>query len=186
MTDLIKSSEESNPILPLRNTVLFPQQIIPIYIGRDQSLKLIDDLPENGDKKIIVVAQRDGSIENPKSEDLFEWGTLALVMRVFNMPDKQKSAIVQGIARIKITKYYQSTPYFIGTGIRFDDPEDHSVELEAMMTNLHSIYQKLVDVAPYLSNEQYKQVTSITHPGKYADRAVSVMNISTEEKQKIL
>ena len=186
MPDLVSVKGDALPILPLRNTVLFPQQIIPIYIGRDQSLKLIEDLPENGDKKIIVVAQRDGSIENPTSDDLFEWGTLATVMRVFNMPDKQKSAIVQGIARIKIVKITQSDPFFIGNGIRFDDPEDQSVELEAMMSNLHGIYQKLVDVAPYLSNEQYKQVTSITHPGKYADRAVSVMNISTEEKQKIL
>ncbi len=186
MTKIESVQENNYPILPLRNTVLFPQQIIPIYIGRDQSLRLIDDLPSTGKKMIVVVAQKDGEIENPTSDDLYEWGTLAVVMKVFNIPDKQKSAIVQGIARVKIIKFTKSEPYFKGNVIRFDDPDKHSVELEAMMTNLQSLYRKLVDTAPYLTNEQYKQVAGISHPGKYADRAVSVMNISTEEKQNIL
>ncbi|MBT3250383.1 MAG: endopeptidase La [Candidatus Marinimicrobia bacterium] len=186
MSDLVKTDDKIYPILPLRNTVLFPQQIIPIYIGRSQSLNLIADLPSSGKKMIIVVAQKDGSVETPTSDDLFEWGTLAIVMRVFNMPDKQKSAIVQGIGRVRITQFTESKPYFKGNIMRFDDPDDSSVELKALMTNLQVVYEKLVDVAPYLSNEQFKQVTSISHPGKYADRAISVMNIATEEKQKIL
>ena len=71
---------EIYPVLPLRNTVLFPQQIIPIYVGREQSLKLIADLPRGGKKYIVVGAQKDGSIENPKVPDLYEYGTLAMVM----------------------------------------------------------------------------------------------------------
>ena len=93
---------EIYPILPLRNTVLFPQQIIPIYVGREQSLKLIEDLPKGGKKYIVVVAQKDGSIENPKGSDLYEYGTLAMVMKVFDMPDKSRSAIVQGLERVKV------------------------------------------------------------------------------------
>ena len=72
--------------MPLRNTVLFPQQVIPIYVGREKSLKLIEELdPEN--KHIVVVAQQDGSVEDPKQEDLYSYGTLALVLKVFDMPD---------------------------------------------------------------------------------------------------
>ena len=71
---------EIYPVLPLRNTVLFPQQIIPIYVCRKQSLQLIADLPKGGKKYIVVVAQKDGSIENPKGTDLYEYGTLAMVM----------------------------------------------------------------------------------------------------------
>ncbi|GAG32829.1 unnamed protein product, partial [marine sediment metagenome] len=93
------AGEEEFPVMPLRNTVLFPQQIIPIYIGREQSLKLIDDLP-SGRKMLVVVAQRDGTIEVPTDEDLYYWGTLAVVMKIFDMPDNSKSAIVQGIARV--------------------------------------------------------------------------------------
>ena len=96
---------KSYPILPLRNTVLFPKQIIPIYIGRKESLKLIDDVSKSDEKQIIVVAQKDGSVETPKENDVYEYGTLATVMKVFGMPDNSKSAIVKGIRRIKIDKY---------------------------------------------------------------------------------
>ena len=102
---------EIYPVMPLRNTVLFPQQVIPIYIGRNRSLKLINDLTSDS-KYIVVVAQEDGSIEDPKPEDLYSYGTLAQVLKVFDMPDNSKSAIVQGISRVKITKYLQQDPYF--------------------------------------------------------------------------
>ena len=107
-------SLEIYPILPLRNTVLFPQQIIPIYVGREQSLKLIADLPKGEKKYIVVVAQKDGSVENPKGSDLYEYGTLAMVMIVFDMPDKSRSAIVQGLDRIKVKQYLDpETIYFL-------------------------------------------------------------------------
>ena len=86
------------PVMPLRNTVLFPQQVIPIYIGRERSLKLINELDPKK-RYIVVVAQEDGSIEDPKPEDLYSYGTLAQVLKVFDMPDNSKSAIVQGISK---------------------------------------------------------------------------------------
>ena len=109
--EFTSKSSESYPVMPLRNTVLFPQQVIPIYIGRNRSLKLINDLGSDS-KYIVVVAQEDGSIEDPKPEDLYSYGTLAQVLKVFDMPDNSKSAIVQGISRVKIIKYLQKDPYF--------------------------------------------------------------------------
>ena len=99
------------PVMPLRNTVLFPQQVIPIYIGRERSLKLVNDLDPNR-RYIVVVAQEDGSIEEPSPEDLYAFGTLAQVLKVFDMPDNSKSAIVQGISRIKILNFTGNEPYF--------------------------------------------------------------------------
>ncbi len=104
MNEKLLEESESYPIMPLRNTVLFPQQVIPIYIGRDKSLKLINELPTNS-KHIVVVAQEDGSIEDPNPEDLYSFGTLAMVLKVFDMPDNSKSAIVQGIDRVKILSF---------------------------------------------------------------------------------
>ena len=82
---------EEYAVMPLRNTVLFPQQVIPIYVGREKSLKLISDLELEKRKYIIVIAQEDGSIEDPSSEDLYSYGTLATVLKVFAMPDNSKS-----------------------------------------------------------------------------------------------
>ena len=104
LDDELIDESESYPVMPLRNTVLFPQQVIPIYIGREKSLKLINDLPSKT-KHVVVVAQEDGSIEDPQPSDMYSYGTLAVVLKVFDMPDNSKSAIVQGIDRVKILDY---------------------------------------------------------------------------------
>ena len=121
MTDKMSEKEIENfsiedtdqyPVMPLRNTVLFPQQVIPIYIGRERSLKLINELNPKR-KYIVVVAQEDGSIEDPEPKDLYSYGTLANVLKVFDMPDNSKSAIVQGISRVKILDYTSVDPYYL-------------------------------------------------------------------------
>ena len=107
----IKENKELYSILPLRNTVLFPHQIIPIYIGREQSLGLVNDLKDSKNKHIVVVAQKDSTVEVPDIEDLYNWGTLANIMKVFDMPDGSKSAIVQGLDRVKIESKVDNKKY---------------------------------------------------------------------------
>ena len=177
---------ELYPILPLRNTVLFPQQIIPIYVGREQSLKLIDDLSSEDRKYIVVVAQKDGAVENPAGDELFEVGTLAMVMKVFDMPDKSKSAIVQGLERVRISTFTQDQPYYKGLVHKITDTVDSDEELEAIATNLQGIFKKLIKVAPYLSEDKSTALSNIQNPSKLADKAVSLMNIATSEKQDVL
>ena len=123
MEDIKKEEKilESYPILPLRNTILFPNQIIPIYIGRKQSLDLIKDIAGLEKKYIVVVAQKDGAIENPTDKDIYKYGTLATVMKIFDMPDKSKSAIVQGLIRVKLQEVTQAKPYFVGLVSRLRD-----------------------------------------------------------------
>ena len=178
--------KEIYPILPLRNTVLFPNQIIPIYIGRKQSLNLISDVSKLDDKKIIVVAQRDGNKENPKPEDLYDTAVLAKVMKTFDMPDNSKSAIVKGIKRVKITKYIEYLDYFKGEYEGLEEIIEADIELQAICGNLKSLFTTLIDVAPYLSDEQSNVLLNIQAPEKLADKAISLMNIQTSEKQNIL
>ena len=141
------------PVMPLRNTVLFPQQVIPIYIGRDRSLKLINDL--GTDKRyIVVVAQEDGSIEDPNPEDLYSYGTLAQVLKVFDMPDNSKSAIVQGISRVKVLDYTSKEPYFTASVESMsDEPIANHLELESLTKNLRQSFEDLMKVAPNLTEE---------------------------------
>lgn len=185
-TESTENSLEEYPILPLRNTVLFPQQIIPIYVGRAQSLKLIADLPKGGKKYIVVVAQRDGSLENPSEDDLFEFGTLAMVMKVFDMPDKSRSAIVQGLERVKVKEFIKPNPYYKGFVEKIHGHAKLTPELETIAINLQGIFKKLIEIAPYLSEEQYQAISNIQNPAKLADKAIALMNISTKEKQDIL
>ena len=174
------------PVMPLRNTVLFPQQVIPIYIGRNRSLKLINDLKQDS-KYIVVVAQEDGAIEDPKPEDLYSYGTLAQVLKVFDMPDNSKSAIVQGISRVKILKYLQLDPYFIVSISSLKDEEvtDH-LEIDALTSNLRQTFEELMKVAPNLTEEHSGMLKNIQKPNRLTDRAISVITISNQEKQEIL
>jgi ATP-dependent Lon protease len=181
-------NEESRqyPVMPLRNTVLFPQQVIPIYIGRDKSLKLIDDLPTDA-KYIVVVAQEDGSIEEPKPEDLYAFGTLAQVLKVFDMPDNSKSAIVQGLDREKILSYPEHDPYYKAVIQTVNDEgEEKDIELDALMTNLRTVFAELIQVAPYLTEEHSGMLSNIQKPARLADKSISLLNIVNHEKQEVL
>ncbi|MCH7818651.1 MAG: endopeptidase La [Candidatus Marinimicrobia bacterium] len=174
------------PILPLRNTVLFPQQVIPISIGREKSVSLISKVSETN-KLIGVVAQRDGSVEHPESTDLYAWGTLAAVLKVFDMPDGSKSAIIQGLQRIKLITYLEEEPYIKAAVQQISDDETTSdLEIEAMAVNVRSVFQDIVEIAPYLSMEHTSLLANIDEPGKLVDRAISVLNIRTSEKQIVL
>ena len=181
-----KEAKELYPILPLRNTVLFPQQIIPIYVGREQSLKLVDNLKGSKNKHIVVVAQKDSSVEVPDINDLYKWGTLANIMKVFDMPDGSKSAIVQGLERVKIESKVDSETYLNAMVTRNQEIFEYGTELDSMTANLHAIFRKLIDIAPYLSDEQADILTSIQNPGKLADKSISLINIPIREKQEIL
>ena len=183
--DLLEDSE-TYPVMPLRNTVLFPQQVIPIYIGRDKSLKLINELPENS-KHIVVVAQEDGSIEDPKPEDMYSYGTLSIVLKVFDMPDNSKSAIVQGIDRVKILDYKEKDPYYRAVVQRISNKSSKdSVELDALANNLRQVFSELIQIAPNLSEEHTGMLSNIQKPARLADRAVSLLTVSNPEKQDIL
>ncbi|MEE8437675.1 MAG: endopeptidase La [Candidatus Neomarinimicrobiota bacterium] len=174
------------PVMPLRNTVLFPQQVIPIYIGREKSLKLIEDLG-TGKKHIVVVAQEDGSIEDPGQEDLYSFGTLAIVLKVFDMPDNSKSAIVQGVDRVKILEYKENIPYFRAVVQRVtDEVIKDDIELEALTNNLRKNFSDLIQVAPNLTEEHTGMLSNIQKPSRLADRSVSLLTVGNPEKQGVL
>lgn len=174
------------PVMPLRNTVLFPQQVIPIYIGREKSLKLITELGTDN-KYIVVVAQEDGSIEDPEPGDLYSYGTLSIVLKVFDMPDNSKSAIVQGVERVKILSFVDDDPYFVAAVERVHNQEiTDTITVEALTTNLRNIFQEMINVAPNLTEEHSGMLSNIQKPDRLADRAISLLTVSNAEKQVIL
>ena len=177
---------ESYPILPLRNTILFPNQIIPIYIGRKQSLDLIKDISMLEKKYTVVVAQKDGAIENPTNDDIYKFGTLATVMKIFDMPDKSKSAIVQGLMRVSLEEVNQELPYFTGLVSRVKDTDLDNTDINKNIKLLKSSFTNIVDAAPYLNEDQMTALNNINNPSKVADKAISLLNIKTKEKQEVL
>jgi ATP-dependent Lon protease len=173
------------PIMPLRNTVLFPQQIIPLYIGRVHSLRLLNDIMKEN-KIFVVVAQKDIGVENPTEEDLYKYGTLAKIVKVFTMPDKSRSVIVQGLERVEIHKITKMTPYYHGIVQRLQEKEEDTIESVAIRERLKESFKEIVEISDYLSKDNVTMMMNSVDDGNLADVVVSMLSISVEEKQHIL
>ena len=173
------------PILPLRGTVLYPDLILPIMVGRKRSVKLVDDAMDS-DRIIGVLTQKRSEVEDPKEGDLHSVGVAALILRMIRELDGSQRVIVQGISRVKIKEYFQREPYYKARVEVMEDSPTLGVEIEALMMNLKNLFQRAVELAPYLTAELGNMVGNIKMPHILADLIASNLNISTSEKQAIL
>jgi len=176
------------PILPLRNTVLFPGVVIPITVGRDKSIKLIKDYYK-GDKIVGVVAQKDASIEDPDFHDLNSIGTVAYIIKILQMPDGSNTAILQGKRRFQIIEQVQTEPYIKATVIPFDSPianQKDTREFHALMSSLKDLAIQIVNKSPNIPTESAFAIKNIESPAFLVHFISSNLNIDLLEKQKLL
>ena len=173
------------PLLPLRNTVIFPQQILPLSIGRDKSVRLIDEAMR-GNKLIFVVAQKDARIDDPKPEDLYRWGTIAIIMKIFRMPDGTQSAMVQGLNRARVLDFTEQEPFMKVAVQPYAEGRAEGIDVEAMVVNLRSLFQRAVELAPYLTPEHAMLIINTETPSRLADVIIWNLNIPMKEKQEVL
>jgi len=175
------------PIIPLRNEVLFPQQLLPITVAREKSLKLLDEL--NKEESIIaILSQKESTIENPTTEELYHIGTAARIMRNIDMPDGSKTIIIQGVFRIKVITFTQETPFLkaIFEPLRDKSADENNPEIEALSSNLRNVFKRVVDLSSDVTYEQLVMVSNIKEPGIFTDMTIAFSNISIEQKQEIL
>ena len=175
------------PILPLRNTVLFPGVVIPITVGRDKSIHLIKDY-NKGDKTIGVVAQRSDTIEEPTEEDLYKVGTVAQIIKMLRMPDGNTTIIIQGKRRFKIDEFIQSEPYHKAKVSAFDEvkPPKTDKEFTAIISNLKETSVQIVKISPNIPSDASFAINNIDSPTFLVNFISSNMNATTEDKQKML
>ena len=175
------------PILPLRNTVLFPGVIIPITIGRDRSIKLIKDTYK-GNRTIGVLAQKDPNIETPEKKDLNSIGTVAHILKMLRMPDGNITAIIQGRKRFEIEEFVQIEPYFKAKVNRLDEkkPENNDKEFGALVDSVKDLALQIIEESPNIPSEATLAIKNIESPSFVINFVASNMNISLSEKQILL
>ncbi|MDZ7693069.1 MAG: endopeptidase La [Balneolaceae bacterium] len=177
---------ESLPILPLKNTVLFPGVVIPITVGRDKSLELVKDAYES-DKIIGVVAQKEEDEENPGVTDMHHVGTVAQILKLIKMPDGSKSIVIQGKTTFNINEFIQSEPYFKADVEEFGQEMDiDGVELDASMRSIKETASKIVNLSPNIPSEASVAINNISSPTFLLNFISSNLNVSTSEKQQVL
>jgi ATP-dependent Lon protease len=172
-------------ILPLRGTVLFPDLILPIMVGRKRSVRLIDEAMDS-DRIIGVITQKRSEIEDPKETDLYSVGVAALILRMIREMDGSQRVIVQGVSRIRVKEYIQRDPYYKARIDSLEETVVQGVEIDALMMNLKNLFQRAVELAPYLTAELGTMVSNIKSPNILADLIASNLNVSAAEKQGIL
>src|SRR5712672_1433104 len=180
------TSERSLPILPVRDTVLFPHAVLPLTVGRDSSVQLINSLGE--DKTIVVVAQREARVDTPQPTDLYSIGTLAVVQKVVKMPNQSLFVFAEGLERVKLEDFAQLSPFMrarVTTIPETIPPKDS--EVEALQRNVLTLFQQIVAGSPTLSDELSTVAMNIEEPGRLVDFiASSLPSLSTSDKQDTL
>ena len=178
---------ESLPILPLRNTVLFPGVVIPITAGRDKSIKLINDA-NKGSKVIGVVSQKDENIEDPVAKDIYNKGTVARILKVLKMPDGNTTIIIQGKRRFEIDKIITEEPYITAKvkDIAEARPAKDNEEFAAIIDSIKDLALQIIKESPNIPTEASFAIKNIESNSFLINFVSSNMNLSVEEKQKLL
>src|ERR1700676_2984793 len=181
-----ETTERSLPILPVRDTVLFPHAVLPLTVGRESSVQLINSLGE--DKTIVVVAQREARVDAPQPSDLYTVGSLAVVHKVVKMPNQSLFVFAEGLERVRLVEFTQLTPFM--TARVETVPESippKSSEVEALQRNVLTLFQQIVAGSPTLSDELSTVAMNIEEPGRLVDFiASSLPSLSTSDKQETL
>jgi ATP-dependent Lon protease len=176
------------PLLPVRDVVVFPYMILPLFVARDASVKAVDKAQEL-EQLVFLSTQIDPGVENPDPEDLYEVGTVGMVMRQLKLPDGRLKVLVQGISRARLTEFKRTKPYFevgVETLPESDTEWEESVELEALMRNVREASEKILALRGLLSGDVMAILDSVDDPGRLADLVASNLRLKTGEAQNIL
>jgi len=174
------------PVLPLFDAVLFPKMVLPLVVIEDHSVKLVDEAMSK-DRIIGLLASKSKSKENAApEEDLSAIGTSAMILKMAKTEDNKAQLLVQGLARFKVKEFNQKEPYLRADIADIVDEEDSGKEVEAMKTNIISLFDRIVELSPGLPKEIASMSSSIEEPGILADMVASTINSPTEDKQKVL
>lgn len=177
--------KEDLPLIPLRNIVVFPQMIVPLFIGRSPSVKALEETMEN--KKLVVFAsQKNEEDEEPKQKDICRIGTLAEIVQMMALPDGTTKILVEGICRVKIDAFTQETPFFRAAITRVAEPEDISIEAEALVRGIIKQFEAYVKLNRRIPAETLMSIINVDNPGRLADLVSSYLSLKAEEKQAIL
>jgi ATP-dependent Lon protease len=178
---------ESLPVLPLRDIVIFPFMIVPLYVSRERSIKAVDQaLADN--RMILLVAQRKQEEEDPGPADVFTVGTVAVIMRMLKLPDGRIRVLVQGIGRARIAAFDEATPHLQARIAPIPEPDEvpTGLEIEALMRNVKAAIEKSANLGKPISPEVVVIATNMEEPGRLADLTASNLDLKVEGAQEIL
>jgi ATP-dependent Lon protease len=173
------------PVLPLKETVVFPHSTTPLAIGQERSIRLVEDVI-GSDRLLALVTIRNGAPENPGWDDLYEIGTAAVVHKMIKVPDGTLRILVQGTQRIKLEDRAGDDPYLVGEFAELPDTGQDSPEVEALTRNVQAVFARVIGLMPYLPEELQLAAANIDDPSSLCHFVASTLRIKTQERQRLL
>ncbi|HIL94212.1 MAG TPA: endopeptidase La, partial [Cycloclasticus sp.] len=174
------------PVLPLRDVVVYPHMVIPLFVGRDRSIQAID-LAMDDNKKIVLIAQKNPDQDDPKEADLYEVGTLATILQLLKLPDGTVKVLVEGEQRVSIDNIHANDKLFAADVTLLDDELDlEESEMDVLIRTVTSAFENYVKLNKKIPPEVLTSLSGIEGPGRLADTMSAHMVLKVEEKQKIL
>src|SRR5213078_1553836 len=173
------------PVLPLKETVVFPQSMTPLAIGQDRSIKLIEDAVD-GERLVALVTVKNPETDQPGWDDLYEVGTAAVIHKMIKVPDGTLRILVQGVRRIGLDRQVQDDPYLIGEFVELADVLTDTPEVQALTRNVQSLFGRVIGLVPYLPEELQIAAANVEDPSALCNLDASTLRLKTEEKQRLL
>jgi len=175
------------PLLPVRDVVVYPFMILPLFVGRDKSIRAVDEALSR-ERLILLVAQRDAEAEDPDPEDLYPVGTVAMIMRMLKMPDGRVKILVQGVSRARILAFTRREPSFEAQIAEMAEPEaaPQGLEVEALVRSVKEQIQRGVNLGKGISPDVLVIINNLDHPGRLADLVASNLDLKVDQAEQIL
>jgi ATP-dependent Lon protease len=173
------------PVLPLKDTVVFPDSLLPLAIGQERSVRLIDDAVA-GDRLVALVASRSSDVEQPGWDDLYEVGTAAIVQKMIRVPDGTQRVLVQGLRRIRLERQMRDEPYLVGEFSEVADVVPDTREVQALTQTVKTLFSRIIGLLPYLPEELGLAAANVEDPSALTHLVASTLRLKTEEKQNLL
>jgi ATP-dependent Lon protease len=173
------------PILPLKETVVFPDSMTPLAIGQERSVRLVDEAVTN-DRPVALVTTRDSEQDAVSAEDIYEVGTAAVIHKMIRVPDGTLRVLVQGLERVHLERIVEEEPYLVGEFTQLPDVVGREKEIDALARNVEALFSRIIGLVPYLPDELQLAAANADNPSGLANLIATVMRLKTEEKQELL
>ncbi|MBS2026837.1 MAG: endopeptidase La [Deltaproteobacteria bacterium] len=173
------------PLLPLRDIIVFPHMVVPLFVGREKSIAALEEAMSK-DKDILLCAQKKAKTNEPTAEDIFAIGTLGTIHQLLRLPDGTVKVLVEGKKRARVRKFVTSETYFLAECEEIEELVERSVELEALVRSVHAVFDEYVKLNKRIPPEMLMSVATIDDPARLADTIVAHLSLKLNDKQEIL
>jgi ATP-dependent Lon protease len=185
-TEMTDTATGAIPVLPLRDVVVYPHMVIPLFVGREKSINALDTAMQE-DKKILLVAQKNAEIDDPSVDDIHEIGTLSTILQLLKLPDGTVKVLVEGVERARITSFVSVEAFFTANvEILTSSDDDKEKELGVITRSLLAMFDQYVKLNKKVPPEILTSLSGIVEPGRLADTIAAHMSLKLDEKQRIL